>query len=180
MKYSQLINAGFKILGIYWLVDGLIGIVEHLLLFWVGPESVMPPGWKADIVRWMLINVLYAAAGYVLVLHTQTIVTKLKISGDHSGHEKFTTTNTNFEALAFSLLGFYFAVPAISTIIPMLIWASQNTYNYELGQDPQFAQTWVNLTQKGIILIIGLALVIGRNRLAQIWKRLRPLSETDN
>jgi hypothetical protein len=179
MKYSQLINAGFKIIGIYWLVDGLIGIVEHLLLFFVGPESVMPPGWKADVVRWVLINVLYATAGYMLVLHTQAIVTRLKIGDDHSGHEK-STTATNFEALAFSLLGFYFAVPAISTIIPMLLWASQNTYSYELGQDPQFAQTWVSLTQKSIVLIIGLALIIGRNRLAQIWKRLRPLSETDN
>lgn len=183
MKSSEIGSIALKTIGIYWLVQAVLhlihGVLSVLAPFTSG-NNITGLIWTLEIIDWILVGITYTVIGYFCTFRTKYVmdIVKIRDSSDEPLNQK--EPATNIEALAFSLLGIYFAVPALSGLIPQLIklWSlRQSAPVLGMIQESYFRQNWFSLLDNIIEMILGIVLIMGSARLTKLWRRLRPLSE---
>jgi hypothetical protein len=183
MSARDLANVLIKILGIYWLVQALLLLVQGSMMPFMGLQNVEGFNWKLQAISLFLYVALYAIASYCLIFQTPAILRLMALDEDTTG---FAVTNSQpgYASFAFSLLGAFFAIPAFGHVLSDLIkLASQRQEAgayYGLFSQSILMNILPGLAENVAKLIIGIALVIGREKLGQLWKRLRPLAANED
>ena len=183
MKSHELGSIALKIFGIYWLMQAIMYLMQGLNFLFSDIKNIIGSNWTVEVIILILMSALYIFISYSLILQTNYVMRIIKIDENTSNTIASTGTATNYEALALLLIGLYFAVPALSRFIPQLlkIWAfRQSTPAYGMFQEAYLQKNWHYIAENMILLIIGTALILGRNQINQIWRRLRPLSDIKN
>ena len=179
MQTHEIARIVLKVLGIYWLVQAMMYLIQLLLLPFSDMQSA--PGFNLTlaIIDWILIGMLYAVVGYLLTFQTQVIMSVVGLDGQGGRPDNVTEQNINYQRLAFSLIGIYFAIPAISVLVPQLIKIvslRQPAPAYGMYQSSYLDQSWPKLAENAVKFILGMALIIGKDRMIKLIQRLRPLS----
>lgn len=183
MNARDLANTFIKMLGVYWLAHAVVYIMRGSLMPFSGLESVVGFNWKVEMFSVMFIGFYFGIVGYFLTFKTSTIMRIINIETQPINNITSTSTDKNYARLAFSLLGTFFAVPAFTRMLSDLIsiWIrSKSTIDYRFFEEPTIVKNFPDLAENIIKLLIGIALIFGSERLSQLWKRLRPLSENDD
>ncbi len=183
MKAREFGSVALKVLGIFWFIKAFLYVIRVSSLPFIMPYTEISNtagiNWTIEIINLIVIASLYATASYFMIFRTQYIMRIIKIDENISEEITSPDRKNNYEGLAFTLIGLYFAVPALSHIVPQLIklWSlGQPVQTYGMYQESYLEKMWPNLVENIIELVIGVVLILGRNRLAQLWRRLRPLS----
>ncbi len=130
----------------------------------------------------LLYVVLYATVSYSLIFRTQSVLRLIAIGEEQVGSIDF--TSHPYGPLAFSLMGTFVAISAFGHLLSILIkLVSQlmETGEYVGMFKQALLQNYLpGLTENIAKLIIGAALILGREKLGRLWRRMRPLAEKDN
>jgi hypothetical protein len=177
MKYRDMGSVALKSVGVYWLAQALLYVKNGLLLPFSDFPKMAGMDWRVETVSWAMHGILYAVLGYLLTFRTELILSWINIDGAQEEDINSPEHTGNIEALAISLLGVYFAVPAISAIVPLAIklWAVRLP-TYDLTREAIIERTWPDLVGNIVELLLGLVLIIGRAGLARIWRLSRPMA----
>lgn len=185
MKARDLANVLLKLLGIYWFVQALLILVQGSMMPFMGLQNVEGFNWKLQTVSMLLYVVVYAIMSYLIIFRT-TFVLRLIAIDEDTAVSVDPNSKPSYGTLAFAILGAFFAIPAFGHVLSDLIklasqWREANA-NYGMFRQAILMNILPNLSENAAKLIIGVSLIIGRERLGRLWKRLRPLaaSESEN
>lgn len=179
MKARDLANVALKVLGIYWLVQVLLLLVQGATMPFMGLQHVQGFNLKLEMASMLLYVALYAIASYLLIIRTPSVLRLIAIDKETAGSVD-NNSQPSYGPLAFSLLGAFFAIPAFGHVLSDLIkLASQ--WQEASANEGMFRQAILmnilpNMTEDGAKLIIGIMLILGRERLRPLWRKLRPLA----
>ncbi len=183
MTARDLANVLLKVLGIYWLVQALLLLVQGATMPFMGLQNVQGFNWKLETMNMMLYVALYAVVSYFLIFRTSQVLRLISIEEDRTG-SSVTNSQPDYGPVAFSLLGAFFAIPAFGHVLSGLIkLASQwqeATANYGMFRQAILMNILPNFAENTTKLIIGIALILGREKFGKLWKRLRPLAANDD
>ncbi len=177
MSDRGLASVALKTLGVYWLVQGLFHVEQGLVM----PFSDFPKTsafvWGLALVDWGLRGILLGVVGYLLTFRTTTVMRWIRIEECQGPTAGGVERAISTEALAISLLGVYFLVPAVAGMAPMAFkfWSLREPTD-KLLRDGYMEQAWPHLVGYIFQLILALILVIGRNGLARLWRLSRPMA----
>ena len=147
-----------------------------------GFEGVSGFNWRVEMFSVIFVGIYFGVVGYILSFKTSTINRIINIETQPINTVASTTTDKDYTRLAFSLLGTFFAVQAFTKMLNdvITIWIrSKSTVDLRFFEEPFILKSFPDLIENTIKLLIGIALLFGADRLSQLWKRLRPLSEND-
>ena len=173
----------FKILGIYWLLHAVVYLIRGTAMPFAGFEHVEGFNWKFEMFGIFLVGILYAIASYLLVLKTSNVIKITNIETEPVDNVS-SPGSKDYSRLAFSLLGAFFTATAVTKIVSYLLYmwirAQATTPDHRFFEQPHILNNLPDLVENILRLIIGIGLLLGAERLSQLWKRLRPLSEIEN
>ena len=180
MRYRDLADIAFKIFGVFWLAKAATNIVQMLLVLQklgvMSSDRLGPP----DIIGWGFLVLLYAVLGFFLTFRTKTIIQAMKLEEGQTTSIETKDAAATYQRLGLFLLGVFFTVPALSSLIPQIIklWSYKTTAPEfpNMYQDAYLLKEWPRIVENGIQFLLGLGLIIGGDKLTTIWKRLRPLA----
>lgn len=179
MKAYELANVIVKAMGIYCFIKASEYLVSGVMLPFMNFGT--NPGFSTEtaLISAALFVSLYFVIGYVLVFRTGYM---LQVLGIRDTDATRTDSMPDFEILALALLGLYFAISGFSKIAVdvMGLWFVSKGSTQPLGILFMQATSaiWTDLIENFIKLIIGIALIAGRDSLTKLWKHLRPLAAT--
>ncbi len=183
MKAYDLANVLLKVLGIYWFVQALLLLVQGAMVPFMGLQNVQGFNWKLEAANMLLYVALYAIASYFLIIRTSSVVRLIAIDKETAGSVD-DNSQPSYGSLAFALLGAFFAIPAFGHVLSDLIklafqWDEAHA-NYGMFRQAILLGILPGLTENVAKLIIGIALILGREKFGRLWKRLRPLAANES
>lgn len=183
MNTRDLATVSLKILGVYWLIHSFWYIVRAMSMPFSGMENFAGFNWKLEMFSILFVGGIYAIIGFLFVFTTDRMLRVIRIDTHSDTSTDLRPSQTDYKRLAFSLLGAFFAIPAFTKIIFDLVqlWLQRQstTPDYHLFEQPNILKNLPDLIENVLKLIIGMALILGHERLIKLWKRLRPLSAND-
>ncbi len=147
-----------------------------------GFEGVSGFNWRIEMFSVIFVGIYFGVVGYILAFKTSSILRLIRIETTTIDSTASTAKDTDYTRLAFSIMGTFFAVPAFTKMLNdvITIWMrSKTTVDLRFFEEPFILKSFPDLIENAIKLLIGIALLLGADRLSQLWKRLRPLSNND-
>ncbi len=176
MTDRNLASVALKTLGVYWLVQGLLHVERGVLMPFSDYPRTSAFVWGLGLVDWGLRGILLGVIGYVLTFRTTTVMKWIRVDGGQGATTSGAGREMSMEALAISLLGVYFLVPALGGMAPIALklWSFREPTD-KLMRDGYLEQAWPHVVGYVFQLILALVLIIGRNGLARLWRLSRPM-----
>ncbi len=185
MTPKQAAGVVLKGLGIYWLVEGIFSVKYAILLpftmrFTDFAKQTGDAVFYIEEVSWVLHAAIYSVLGLTFLFRTQSIIRLARfqeVGADENPGDKI-PDGGRYEALAFALIGIYFALPAIAGLVPIFVkfWQLRQP-----GYSPLFESylehNWENLINNGVQAVLGVLLILGRSGLVRLWKLSRPMAD---
>ncbi len=182
MKARDLANVALKVLGIYWFVQAIVLLLQGSTLPFMGLQNVQGFNWKLEATSLALFIALYVIVSYFLMFRTHSVMRLIAIDED-AAVPAASNPQPGYAPLAFSLLGAFFAIPAAGHVLSGLIkWASQwqdAGPTYGMFRQAIMLNIMPELIENAVNLIIGIILILGREKFGKLWKRLRPLAANE-
>ena len=166
-----------KALGIYWLMNAALYLVRAILMSLDATRNLPVAFIRAELINSIVISVLYASVSYILIRRTDSVLNLMRLDADED--KAGSSESTHYVDSALSVLGTYFLVVALSSIVPILFkyWAlQQSVLTAGVAQDIYVEKSWTIMLEKAILFTSGIVLIVGRSRIARLWERLRPLA----
>jgi hypothetical protein len=163
-------------MGIYLLVQAIPNLIHGIMLPFTDLRNIQGINWTVEIINWLLAGLFYAGTGYLLIFKTDAVIRIIKL--DFPDSKMSTTIDHNKGSLAFLLLGLYFAIPALGSIISnvvRIIFVEPRS-NEGILHETYLLSYWPKHIENIIEFLAGIILIVGLARWKQLWRRLRPLS----
>jgi hypothetical protein len=179
MNARDLANVALKVLGIYCFIQALPLLLQAALVPFIGLQNVESFNWKLQIIVMLLYVALYLIISYILVFRTAAVLRLMALGADAEG-PVVNDSPPSYAPLAFSLLGAFFAISSIGHVLSNLIklasqWKEASA-NYGMFREAILMNIRPDLIEHATKLILGIALMMGREKLGKLWKRMRPLA----
>lgn len=181
MKTREVANIVLKAMGIYWLVEAALHILRGALMPFSEMGNLPSNIVRIEIINWIVVGIIYAGLSYLLLWRTASVMKLIKLDEDKELIMSSVST-IDFRDMSFALLGMYFLVTSLSAIVPQLIKIlsfRQPQPTARMFQEAYLEKSWTILLENTIQFVVGAVLIIGRSRLTRLWKRLRPLSTSN-